>query len=154
MTTDSAPSAELIIVKGPDAGRRFRLSVGSFRVVGRAYGLGGTAMMSQGERRRLDAEDQRRVTEHLMQRANMTRPGARATVDNFERDDDIDLSDDAVSQTHAMVFFDEAGASMVDVASTNGCAVNGKRITEADLVDGDLVRVGETRFEVHLSSAG
>ena len=74
--------------------------------------------------------------------------GARASVDNFEREDDLDLADDAVSQTHAMVFVDEAGVSLVDVASTNGTFVNGRKVTEAELVAGDLLRVGETRIEI------
>ena len=74
--------------------------------------------------------------------------GARDKVDNFEREDDLDLADDAVSQTHAMVFVDEAGVSLVDVASTNGTFVNGRKVTEADLVGGDLLRVGETRIEI------
>lgn len=143
----------LEIVRGPDAGRRFVMEVGHYRVIGRAYGvMGGTAMISQGERRRLDAEDQRVVSDHLARRANPGRPGARAEVSSFVRDDDIDLADDAVSQTHAMIFVDEAGVSLVDVASTNGCSVNGTKSSEAELVDGDLLRVGETRIEVKANS--
>ena len=138
----------LQVMRGPDAGRKFTLEVGHYRVIGRAYGImGGTAMISQGERRRLDSEDQRVVSDHLRRRAP-NKPGARAEVSSFVRDDDIDLADDAVSQTHAMVFADEAGVSLVDVASTNGCSVNGNRTGEAELVDGDLIRVGETRMEV------
>jgi hypothetical protein len=139
----------LEIVRGPDAGRKFTLEVGHYRVIGRAYGvMGGTAMISQGERRRLDAEDQRVVSDHLRRRASPNKPGARAEVSSFIRDDDVDLADDAVSQTHAMIFADEAGVSLVDVASTNGCSVNGNRTGEAEVVDGDLIRVGETRIEV------
>ncbi|HEY4220652.1 MAG TPA: FHA domain-containing protein, partial [Myxococcota bacterium] len=66
----------------------------------------------------------------------------------FERAPDVDLSDEAVSQTHAMVFCDEAGASLVDVASTNGTFVNGDKVNESALVVGDLVRVGESRMEI------
>lgn len=140
----------LEVVRGPDAGRRFPIGVGSYRVIGRAYGvMGGTAVVSQGERRRLDVEDQRRVSAHLKERGLAAdKVGARDQVDNFQREDDLDLADDAVSQTHAMVFVDEAGVSLVDVASTNGTYVNGRRVTEAELVAGDLLRVGETRIEV------
>lgn len=139
----------LDIVRGPDAGRKFPIPVGYYRVLGRAYGvLGGTAVVSSGERRRLDAEDQRKVSQHLSDREAEGKVGARASVDNFEREDDLDLADDAVSQTHAMVFADEAGVTLVDVASTNGTYVNGRRVQEAELVAGDLLRVGETRIEV------
>ena len=141
-------STILEVVKGPDAGRQFRMEVGHYRVIGRAYGMmGGTAMISQGERRRLDAEDQRLIVEHLKRRASPGKTGARAEVSSFIRDDDLDLADDAVSQTHAMIFVDEAGISMVDVASTNGSYVNGNRITESELIEGDIFRVGETRVE-------
>jgi len=143
-------SVTLKVVQGPDAGRSFRIDVGSYRVIGRSFGaMGGTAMISQGERRRLDAEDQRKVQALLTKRgAELENKGARAEVSSFARQEDIDLSDDATSQTHAMVFVDEAGASFVDVASTNGSYVNGKRISEVTLRDGDLVRLGETRVEV------
>ena len=141
-------STTLEVVKGPDEGRQFQMELGHYRVIGRAYGMmGGTAMISQGERRRLDAEDQRLIVEHLKRRAGPEKVGARAEVSSFIRDDDVDLADDAVSQTHAMVFLDEAGISMVDVASMNGSYVNGNRIAESDLVLGDILRVGETRLE-------
>ncbi|MCP4501383.1 MAG: FHA domain-containing protein [Deltaproteobacteria bacterium] len=104
-------------------------------------------MISQGEGRRLNVEDQRKVAELLSKRRE-TLNDARAEMNSFNRDDDIDLNDDATSQTHAMIFVDEAGASLVDVASTNGTFVNGSRLSEAALQDGDLLRLGETRFEI------
>ena len=143
-------SVVLTVVQGPDAGRTFPIEVGHYRVLGRAHGvMGGTAMIPQGERRRLDVEDSRMVSDHLSRRiALLGGAGARAEVASFQRDEDIDLADDAASQTHAMVFVDEAGVSLVDVASTNGTHVNGKRVTEAEMVVGDLLRVGETRMEI------
>jgi hypothetical protein len=142
----------LDVIRGPDAGRKFPIEVGHYRVLGRAYGvMGGTAVVTQGERRRLDVEDQRVITEHLQNRAAPGKVGARAEAENFERDDDLDMADDAVSQTHAMIFVDEAGVSLVDVASTNGTYVNGRRVSEAELVAGDLIRIGETRIEVRES---
>ncbi len=145
-----AAGVTLEVVRGPDAGRKFPIAVGSYRVIGRAYGvMGGTAVVSQGERRRLDVEDQRRIQAHLEERGSAAgKVGARDKVDNFQREDDLDLADDAVSQTHAMVFVDEAGVSLVDVASTNGTYVNGRRVSEQELVGGDLLRVGETRIEI------
>ena len=139
----------LAVVKGPDAGRTFPIRVGRYRVVGRALGMdGGTALMSTGERRRLDVEDHRVLGEHLAKRHASGRVGARAEA-AFDREPDVDLQDDAVSQTHCMVFVDEAGASLVDVGSTNGTYVNGEKVQgDVELVVGDLLRVGETRFEV------
>jgi hypothetical protein len=88
--------------------------------------------------------------QHLARRATPGLYGARGATADFERDDDIDLTDDAVSQTHAIVFCDDAGLSIVDVASKNGTWVNGDRVHESTLVDGDLVRVGETRLSMKL----
>lgn len=148
-----ARGVTLEVVRGPDAGRRFPIPVGHYRVIGRAHGVtGGTAVVSQGERRRLDVEDQRRMSEYLKERGALAgKVGARDQVDNFQRDDDMDLADDAVSQTHSMIFVDEAGVSLVDVASTNGTYVNGRRVSEAELVSGDLLRVGESRIEIRES---
>lgn len=68
------------------------------------------------------------------------------------RDPDASLMllDQGVSWHHAMVQ-DRAGAwTLVDMESTNGVLVNGKRVVEADLHHGDKVMLGETtlRFEV------
>ncbi len=145
----------LVVVQGPDRGREFPVDVGCYRVVGRQDGLGGgTAVVPHGEQRRLAAEDQRRMSDHLRRRAAPGLLGARSEVAAFERAPDVEMNDEAVSQTHAMVFCDEAGASLVDVASTNGTFVNGDKVNESAVVVGDLLRVGESRIEVRGSSAG
>lgn len=139
----------LEIVRGAEVGRTFELALGQCRVVGRAFDAGGqTVIMSAGERRRLDVEDQRLVEAHLARRAAPGKSGARAAVDSFSRETDIEIVDDGISQTHAMLLVDEAGVALIDIASTNGTFVNGRRISEAKLVEGDLIRVGETRLLV------
>ncbi len=141
----------LVVVQGPDAGRRFAIAVGHYRVIARQEGMfGGTAIVSHGEQRRLEREDQRMVAEHLRARAAPGLIGARNEVAAFTRDEDLELGDEAVSQTHAMVFVDEAGASVVDIASTNGTWVNSAKVSESVIVPHDLLRVGETRFDVEL----
>jgi hypothetical protein len=144
----------LVVVSGADRGRRYEVPVGCYRVVGRADGMqGGTLVVGRADRRRLEREDQLRAVEHLRRRASQASLGAllgaRAEVAAFTRLEDIDLTDEAVSQTHVMVFCDEAGASLVDVASTNGTYVNGEKRHESAVVPGDLLRVGETRLDVH-----
>src|SRR6266568_8733916 len=59
-------------------------------------------------------------------------------------DNDIVLDDPEISRRHATVA--RAGAShfIVDPGSTNGLFVNGKRIEESTLHDGDEVRLGTT----------
>ena len=148
------PGIVLVVAKGPDTGQTFQIPVGGYRVVGRNEVLvTGTAVQPRGEQRRLEREDQRTAAEHLRRRAGPGLVGARSEVAAFTRETDVDLSDEAVSQTHSMIFCDEAGASIVDVASTNGTYVNGDKVTESALIDGDLIRVGESRLEVRLLAA-
>lgn len=138
-----------VVVAGREDGRRFALTPGSFRVVGRQEGIiTGTHAVARSTVRRLEDEDQDKMGQHLSRRATPGLLGARGATADFDRDDDIDLSDDAVSQTHAIVFCDDAGLSIVDVASLNGTWVNGSRVLESTLVDGDLLRVGETRLSM------
>ena len=64
-------------------------------------------------------------------------------------DNDIVLLDIAASRKHAQVIRSESGFSVLDLRSANGIFINGRRITEEELYDGDEIEVGETalRFE-------
>ena len=61
----------------------------------------------------------------------------------------IALSDTQVSRHHAEVRRAEKGFEVVDLNSMNGTTVNGAKIQEHTLVDGDVINVGETaiRYE-------
>jgi hypothetical protein len=61
----------------------------------------------------------------------------------------IALSDSQVSRHHAEVRRAEPGFAVVDLNSLNGTTVNGVRVNEHALVDGDVISVGETaiRYE-------
>jgi sigma-B regulation protein RsbU (phosphoserine phosphatase) len=60
---------------------------------------------------------------------------------------DIVLSDQFSSGLHAVVIPTERGYALVDQGSKNGTFVNGRRVTgEIDLVRGDEILVGSTRF--------
>jgi hypothetical protein len=141
--------AVLVVVKGKDYGRSIVVNVGHCVMVGRSEALvGATGMITQHSAGKLTDEDEKAVSRHLKIRASPKLVGARALLTSFERDMDVGLRDDAVSQRHAMVFVDEAGVSLLDMASTNGTFLNGKRTASAELQLGDLVRIGETRIEV------
>ena len=56
----------------------------------------------------------------------------------------------AVSRRHAQITETEAGWLLRDLSSENGTYVNGQRITERLLADGDRVQFGTSRFLVHL----
>lgn len=59
------------------------------------------------------------------------------------------IEDPNVSRTHAEIRPHGSGFRLVDLASTNGTLVNGERIAERQLVDGDRIEVGNVviRFE-------
>ena len=65
----------------------------------------------------------------------------RATVN------DICVSQDSVSRTHATIMMDENGVKIRDNESTNGTYVNDHKIHEAYLKDGDLIKVGRSIFK-------
>lgn len=65
----------------------------------------------------------------------------RATVN------DICVSQDSVSRTHATILVDEQGIKVRDNESTNGTYVNDTKIHETYLRDGDLIKVGRSIFK-------
>ena len=68
----------------------------------------------------------------------------RRVVLGRSRDCDIQLSDTNVSRRHAELRQEGASYWMVDLGSTNGMEVNGKRVKRAKLRDGDTVTIGAT----------
>jgi pSer/pThr/pTyr-binding forkhead associated (FHA) protein len=66
---------------------------------------------------------------------------------------DITLLDESISREHAIVCRDvESGHyTLEDLQSTNGTKVNGKRVRNAELSDGDEIEVGQTKFRFVLS---
>lgn len=53
-------------------------------------------------------------------------------------------TDRQVSRLHATISVDEQGVRILDAGSRNGIQVNGNRVTESPLVDGDLIRLGNS----------
>ena len=61
-------------------------------------------------------------------------------------DCDIVLNDPGASRRHAEVRPEDGGHVIVDLDSTNGLEVNGRRAARAQLVPGDLITVGQTEL--------
>jgi hypothetical protein len=57
---------------------------------------------------------------------------------------DLQLADVGVSRRHAEVRLGADGASVVDLGSTNGTRVNGRRVASSPLRDGDHIGLGAT----------
>jgi pSer/pThr/pTyr-binding forkhead associated (FHA) protein len=54
----------------------------------------------------------------------------------------VHLDDQSVSRRHAILHQRAGGARILDDRSANGTFVNGRRVTAAELVDGDVVVLG------------
>ncbi|HUI08263.1 MAG TPA: FHA domain-containing protein [Verrucomicrobiae bacterium] len=70
-------------------------------------------------------------------------------------DNMIRMEDGTISHHHAVFVIDTEGCKLRDLNSTNGTRVNGMRITETMLNNGDQVRMGsvEMRFESDVKKA-
>jgi hypothetical protein len=68
----------------------------------------------------------------------------RRVVLGRSRDCDIQLSDANVSRRHAELRQEGTSYWIVDLGSTNGLEVNGKRVKRAKLRDGDTITLGST----------
>jgi pSer/pThr/pTyr-binding forkhead associated (FHA) protein len=66
------------------------------------------------------------------------------------RESDIFLEDLAVSRTHTTINRDPSGQYVLrDENSANGTLVNGQRVSEQVLRDGDEIQVGQTTLVYH-----
>lgn len=139
----------LEVDKGPNRGSKYELALRGYRAVGRAGGAEVTVQLVAEGDRQLEPDDLRVVEEHLEKRAR-AEPGSAESgnfrIGAYRRGRDILLDDDKISRKHAMFFVDDDGPSVVDLLSTNGTHVNGRRVSDADLEEGDIVNIGKTRF--------
>lgn len=71
------------------------------------------------------------------------------TENRIGRDDtqtDITILDAKISRYHARIFKDNDAWILQDMNSTNGSFVNGQRIVERELINGDIIVLGGTEF--------
>jgi FhaA, N-terminal domain/FHA domain len=70
----------------------------------------------------------------------------RVVVLGRAQDCDIQLADPNVSRRHAELRQEETSYWIVDLGSTNGLEVNGRRLRQAKLEDGDRITLGSTEL--------
>ncbi len=63
------------------------------------------------------------------------------------------LDDDSVSRMHAIIEVNNDVVSIIDLGSTRGTIVNGKKINKATLQSGDVITLGDTRVELAIALA-
>jgi pSer/pThr/pTyr-binding forkhead associated (FHA) protein len=89
-----------------------------------------------------------------MQDADATKVGLNQTASRIGRrqDNDIVFSNDSVSGHHAEIHMGRDGSfTITDLNSGNGVLVNGKKVTQSSLRDGDIVELGEVGFRFSLN---
>ncbi len=69
-----------------------------------------------------------------------------ATVVGRGQEAQFRLPDTGVSRRHVEIMWDGQTAMLADLGSTNGTTVNGTPVQTWQLVDGDVVRVGQSRL--------
>lgn len=72
-------------------------------------------------------------------------PGGRAVVGR-SAECDVPVEDVNVSRRHCEVVCGRKGWEVVDLGSTNGTEVNGRRVGRAPLADGDTITVGSSEL--------
>jgi len=85
----------------------------------------------------------------VIQDSQSSQQAIKKTANTIGRraDNDIVFANDSVSGHHAEIHMGRDGAfTITDLNSGNGTIVNGKRITQSSLSDGDLIEIGEVRF--------
>ena len=76
------------------------------------------------------------------------RPGGIKTVGRAPRADFI-VDAAMVSRLHCRLEAGDNNLDVIDLSSTNGTYVNGKRVKRARLTSGDRLRVGRVELTVH-----
>jgi len=72
----------------------------------------------------------------------------RGTIIGRSPSNNIFIKDRAVSRAHCQIRVDGDRCFIEDLGSTNGTFVGDERVTEAELTDGSVVRVGVNRFKL------
>jgi hypothetical protein len=154
-----SPRALCKVIAGPNAGDMIALDVNACRLIGRHLSENETAFIDRDGNRMLDAAANHllgeELSQHLAQKSEAQPAVAnpQMALGAFERGPDVIFADDAISRAHAMLFYDEHGVGIVDLASTNGTYVNTQRVGLTMLRDGDVVSIGSSEVSLHVRSA-
>ena len=65
-----------------------------------------------------------------------------------EHDNNIELKDPDVGRYHARILYDRGRFVLEDLESSNGTWLNGEKISEAGLKNGDRIKIGETELAI------
>src|SRR5262249_34102076 len=69
------------------------------------------------------------------------------------RNTETKLKDPQVSGVHFEVKLEGKKLMLLDAGSTSGTVVNGKRVSQHELKQGDIIQIGGTQLRLHLESS-
>jgi hypothetical protein len=73
---------------------------------------------------------------------------SRHTRIGRHKDNDIQINNNSVHRRHAVLHITKDGKFVInDLATSNGVFVNGKRVEQQELADGDVIELGEVRVQ-------
>lgn len=61
--------------------------------------------------------------------------------------------DTTVSRSHARINAGESGVVLINESTTNPTKIDGEDVLEKELIDGDIIQIGSTRFKVSIISS-
>jgi hypothetical protein len=102
------------------------------------------------EARRLEAEPSTGYRALLVGEGRRTVLSGERVLLGRSRECDVQLADPNVSRRHAELRRDDGGWSVVDLGSTNGIKLNGRRVDHAPLEPGDRITLGLTELTYEL----
>lgn len=65
---------------------------------------------------------------------------------------DIAIDSTSVSRYHARIVMESEGVTLIDLQSTNGCSVNGQRVSRKIITDRDVISIGSAKFQLVMSA--
>ncbi len=83
-------------------------------------------------------------------RKSWAKSGERITVGRSDRADFVVANDPRMSDAHFVIVCTESEARIRELGSVSGTSVNGKKIVDTVLRDGDVIRAGTTSFVVSI----
>ena len=63
-----------------------------------------------------------------------------------DKNNDLHINHQTVSRNHLDITFDGKGFNVIDNGSANGTLLNGNKVKQSDLRDGDILQVGEVKI--------
>jgi len=100
--------------------------------------------------RRLEAEPSTGYRALLVGEGRRTVLSGERVLLGRSRECDVQVADPNVSRRHAELRRDDGGWSVVDLGSTNGIKLNGRRVDHAPLEPGDRITLGLTELTYEL----